>query len=67
MAANGFVKGEEEEMASDDVYPEGPLPSAHDSLKRVKKTRSRVRMHGEIVQAKLYCVNFYSEEILLLL
>lgn len=44
MAANGFVNGEEEELASEDVYPEGPLPSGHDSLRKVKKSgRSRVR------------------------
>ena len=42
VATNGFVNGEEEELASEDVYPDGPLQSNMDSLKRVKKNRSRV-------------------------
>ena len=38
VAANGFMNGTgEESLGKEDVYPDGPLQSGTDSLKRIKK------------------------------
>ena len=45
-APNGFMNGsaeDEEHMGTDDVYPDGPLQSGTQSLRRVKAMKSRVR------------------------
>ncbi len=54
VAAKGFVNGEEEELAGEDAYPEGPLPSGHDSLRKVKKTSSRSRVSNDTMSEQYF-------------